>query len=58
MRGVQSALELRRLVQEGGHRVCIGVTTGRLLCTCVGARGIRSEFTVRGPGVWGGWRPR
>lgn len=46
-RGIQSALELQRLIQEGGHRVCVGVTTGRLLCTCVGARRIRSEFTVR-----------
>ncbi len=45
-RGIQSSLELRRAVLAGGHRVCIGVTTGQLLCTCVGARKIRSEFTV------------
>ena len=45
-RGIQAALELRLKVQEGGHRTCVGVTTGRLLCTCVGAHKIRSEYTV------------
>ena len=51
-RGVQAALDLRQRVKRAGHRTCIGVTTGRLLCTCVGARKIRSEYTVIGG--WGG----
>ena len=46
-RGIQAALDLRQRVKARGHRTCIGVTTGRLLCTCVGARKIRSEYTVR-----------
>jgi len=31
--------------------VCVGVTTGDLLCTCVGARKMRSEYTVFGDAI-------
>ena len=47
-RGVQSALELHARFRAGGQRVCIGITTGDLLCTCVGAHRVRLEYTVRG----------
>ncbi len=50
-RGVQAALELHARVKREGHRTCVGVTTGRLLCTCVGARKIRSEYTVFGDAI-------
>ena len=38
-RGILAALELVKNVKEGNHRVCVGVTTGDLLCTCVRAGG-------------------
>ena len=47
-RGVQSALELHARFRAGGQRVCIGITTGNLLCTCVGALRVRLEYTVSG----------
>ncbi|PNH10372.1 Adenylate cyclase type 10, partial [Tetrabaena socialis] len=50
-RGVRAALELASTVKAGGHRVSIGVTTGDLLCTCVGARKLRSEYTVFGDAI-------
>ena len=54
-RGILAALDLDKRIREGNHRVCVGVTTGDLLCTCVGARKIRSEYTVfGGTGVQGG----
>lgn len=31
--------------------VCIGVTTGELLCTCVGATGMRLDYTVFGDAI-------
>lgn len=40
-----------QVVAAGGHRVSIGVTTGHLLCTCVGARKLRSEYTVFGDAI-------
>ena len=50
-RGILAALELHKRIKENGHRVSIGVTTGDLLCTCVGARKIRSEYTVFGDAI-------
>jgi len=50
-RGVLAALDLQKLIKAGGHRVAIGVTTGDLLCTCVGARKLRSEYTVFGDAI-------
>ncbi|GAX86001.1 hypothetical protein CEUSTIGMA_g13417.t1 [Chlamydomonas eustigma] len=50
-RGIMAALELLSHVKKKGHRSCVGVTTGRLLCTCVGARKIRSEYTVFGDAI-------
>ena len=46
-RGVLSALDLHSRFQKGGQRVCIGITTDNLLCTCVGGRKVRLEYTVR-----------
>ena len=45
-RGVRSALELHARFRAGGQRVCAGITTGNLLCTCVGAQRVRLEYTV------------
>lgn len=42
---------MQKRIKERSHRVCIGVTTGDLLCTCVGARKIRSEYTVFGDAI-------
>jgi class 3 adenylate cyclase len=50
-RGVRAALELAATVRGSGHRVSVGVTTGDLLCTCVGARKLRSEYTVFGDAI-------
>lgn len=50
-RGILAALELHKRIKDGHHRVCIGVTTGDLLCTCVGARKIRQEYTVFGDAI-------
>ena len=50
LRGILAALDLNKRIKEGNHRVSVGVTTGDLLCTCVGARKIRSEYTVFGGG--------
>ena len=43
---LQSALELHARFRAGGQRVCAGITTGNLLCTCVGAQRVRLEYTV------------
>lgn len=50
-RGIRAALELASTIRSGGHTVAIGVTTGDLLCTCVGARKLRSEYTVFGDAI-------
>ncbi|MEW5302999.1 MAG: hypothetical protein WDW36_005732 [Sanguina aurantia] len=50
-RGILAALDLQKRVEADGHRVAIGVTTGDLLCTCVGARKIRCEYTVFGDAI-------
>jgi hypothetical protein len=50
-RGILAALELQKRTKQRQHRLCIGVTTGDLLCTCVGARNIRSEYTVFGDAI-------
>ena len=50
-RGIRAALELASVIKAGGHRCSIGVTTGDLLCTCVGARKLRSEYTVFGDAI-------
>lgn len=33
------------------HIVCVGVTTGDLLCTCVGAQSMRLDYTVFGDAI-------
>ncbi len=50
-RGILAALDLHERIEQRGHRVCVGVTTGDLLCTCVGARKMRSEYTVFGDAI-------
>ncbi|KAG2496536.1 hypothetical protein HYH03_005360 [Edaphochlamys debaryana] len=50
-RGIRAALELASTIKAGGHTVAVGVTTGDLLCTCVGARKLRSEYTVFGDAI-------
>ncbi|GAX78249.1 hypothetical protein CEUSTIGMA_g5691.t1 [Chlamydomonas eustigma] len=50
-KAVLSALELSQRIAEGGQRVCVGITTDNLLCTCVGARKARLEYTVYGDGI-------
>ncbi len=50
-RGILAALDLHDRIKVKGHRVCVGVTTGDLLCTCVGARKMRSEYTVFGDAI-------
>jgi hypothetical protein len=45
-RAVRSALELSQRITQGGQRLCVGITTDNLLCTCVGARKARLEYTV------------
>lgn len=47
-RGVQAAMDLLSRFEKGGQRVCVGITTDELMCTCVGARRARLEYTVGG----------
>lgn len=37
-------------LQESGERAVCGVTTGQLLCACVGSK-IRAEYTVYGDAI-------
>lgn len=46
-RGIQSALQI---VRASGNTAVIGVTTGNLLCACVGAKS-RAEYTVFGDAI-------
>lgn len=39
-----------RAQQDAGERGCAGVTTGQLLCACVGSR-VRAEYTVFGDAI-------
>lgn len=39
-----------RAEQDAGERGCVGVTTGQLLCACVGSR-VRAEYTVFGDAI-------
>lgn len=50
-RAILAALDLQKTIEERGHRVCVGVTTGDLLCTCVGGRKLRNEYTVFGDAI-------
>lgn len=47
---VQSALAIVEGMKSLGGQGCIGVTTGQLLCACVGSR-IRAEYTVFGDSI-------
>ncbi|GAB5407607.1 MAG: hypothetical protein Aurels2KO_58380 [Aureliella sp.] len=47
VRGVQAAIRVRELALASGNETAIGVTTGDLMCACVGSR-TRMEYTVFG----------
>lgn len=49
-RSISAALRISRSLQEVGHRVVVGVTTGDLLCACVGSS-TRAEYTVFGDAI-------
>ncbi|GMH40958.1 hypothetical protein BSKO_08862 [Bryopsis sp. KO-2023] len=49
-RAVTSALKISQSMDEVGYRVVVGVTTGDLLCACVGSR-TRAEYTVFGDAI-------
>ncbi|GMH42274.1 hypothetical protein BSKO_10193 [Bryopsis sp. KO-2023] len=50
VRGVQAAIRVRELALASGNETAIGVTTGELLCACVGSRA-RMEYTVFGDSI-------
>ena len=47
---LQAALAIVDGMKSMGGQGCIGVTTGQLLCACVGSR-IRAEYTVFGDSI-------
>ena len=47
---LQAALAIVEGMKSLGGQGCIGVTTGQLLCACVGSR-IRAEYTVFGDSI-------
>ena len=47
---MQAALCIVEGMKAAGGQGCIGVTTGELLCACVGSR-IRAEYTVFGDSI-------
>ena len=47
---LQAALAIVDGMKSLGGQGCIGVTTGQLLCACVGSR-IRAEYTVFGDSI-------
>ncbi|KAL3159729.1 hypothetical protein ABBQ38_010135 [Trebouxia sp. C0009 RCD-2024] len=49
-RAIQAALAIVEGMKATGGQGCIGVTTGQLLCACVGSR-IRAEYTVFGDSI-------
>ena len=49
-RGILAALQTQILVERMGHRFACGVTTGALLCACVGSK-VRSEYTMFGDAI-------
>lgn len=49
-RGILAALQMQVLVELLGQRFACGVTTGDLLCACVGSK-IRSEYTMFGDAI-------
>lgn len=49
-RALQAALSIVEGMKAVGGQGCIGVTTGQLLCACVGSR-IRAEYTVFGDSI-------
>jgi hypothetical protein len=49
-RGILAALLTQRLVEQMGQRFACGVTTGALLCACVGSK-VRSEYTMFGDAI-------
>lgn len=49
-RAISAALAIVQRLQDAGERGCVGVTTGQLLCACIGSR-VRAEYTVFGDAI-------
>lgn len=49
-RAIEAALKIVSSMEEIGHQSVVGVTTGDLLCACVGSS-IRAEYTVFGDAI-------
>jgi class 3 adenylate cyclase len=49
-RGILAALKMQMLVESKGQQFACGVTTGPLLCACVGSKA-RSEYTMFGDAI-------
>lgn len=49
-RGVLAALRMQEAIEQQGQRIACGVTTGNLLCACVGSK-LRSEYTMFGDAI-------
>ena len=49
-RGILAALRMQSEIQAMGHTFACGVTTGALLCACVGSKA-RSEYTMFGDAI-------
>lgn len=49
-RGILAALQVQLHVEKCGHSFACGVTTGDLLCACVGSA-VRSEYTMFGDAI-------
>jgi class 3 adenylate cyclase len=49
-RGILAALKMQMIVESRGQQFACGVTTGPLLCACVGSKA-RSEYTMFGDAI-------
>ena len=49
-RGILAALQMQAVLEGMGQRFACGITTGALLCACVGSK-IRSEYTMFGDAI-------
>ena len=49
-RGILSALQVKLNIEGMGHKFACGVTTGDLLCACVGSS-VRREYTMFGDAI-------
>jgi Adenylate and Guanylate cyclase catalytic domain len=49
-RAILAALRMQEVIEAFGHRFACGITTGNLLCACVGSK-LRSEYTMFGDAI-------